>query len=419
MASGPVAALHPRHTPAQESGYPEALSAPLARHHYPKNFMKQAAVIFVAVLGAIGATLWANANESKPANKPAAAAPQAGGKPSGRPKMPPASVSVVEVRLQDLARSLQATGHAVPLQSVHVRAQVSALVQGVHVKEGQHVQVGDLLFTLDSRTARADAVKAKATLARSQANLLELQRQLKRSQALQAQNFVSSSATDTLAAQVQAQQAQVDADAAALRAQELRVSLYRITAPIAGRVGSVDVFPGSLVGNDALLTITQMKPMGVQFALPQAEVGAVQRAGVGAPITVQMSTGLPTVMPGRLRFIDSQVNPSTSMLTLKAEVDNADQALWPGTSVNVKLDTQALKQVAVLPQAAVMLREGRTTVWLVGEDNKAAPRPVEVLEAMGERVAVRGVQAGDRVVVDGRQFVRPGAAVRVVSVAQE
>ncbi len=341
-------------------------------------------------------------------------------KPGGADaKRPPASVSVVAVKLQDVSRTLSATGHAVPLQSVEVRAQVSALIDRVHVQEGQTVKAGQLLFTLDNRTAQADLVKAQATLARSQANLLELQRQLKRSQALQAQNFVSSSATDTLAAQVQAQEAQVQADAAAERAQALRVSLYRITAPIRGRVGSIDVFPGSLVGTNALLTITQMQPMGVQFALPQSALPAIQRAGVGAGVQVQTAQGLAAPLSGRLRFIDSRVDPNTSMLTLKAEVDNAQMALWPGTSVSVSLQTQALQQVAVIPQAAVMLRNDKTMVWLVGEDNKAAPRPVKVQEAMGERVAVGGLKAGDRVIVDGRQFMRPGASVRVVSTAQE
>ena len=342
-----------------------------------------------------------------------------GGAPGGRSKMPPPAVSVVKVKLQDLPRTLSATAHAVPLQSVDVRAQVSALVDKVHVQEGQTVKAGQLLFTLDSRTARAELVKAQATLARSQANLLELQRQLKRSQTLQSQNFVSSSATDTLAAQVAAQQAQVDADAAAMRAQDLRVSLYRITAPISGRVGSVDVFPGTLVGTASLLTITQMQPMGVQFALPQSALAAVQRAGVGATVKVQSTQVGSAPMSGRLRFIDSRVDPNTSMLTLKAEVDNAQMALWPGTTLSVSLETQALQQVAVVPQAAVMLRNDRPIVWVVGEDNKTSPRPVQSLDTLGERVAVHGLKDGERVVVDGRQFVRPGAAVRIVGQAQE
>ena len=378
------------------------------------------------VFAMLSSPAWA---QNKPAadGKPSAAAVEGGkpqaqapsSKPSGAPKRPPASVSVVQVKLQDVSRTLSATGHAVPLQSVDVRAQVSALIERVHVQEGQTVKTGQLLFTLDNRTAQADLVKTQATLARSQANLLELQRQLKRSQALQAQNFVSSSATDTLAAQVQAQEAQVQADAATERAQALRVSLYRITAPISGRVGSVDVFPGSLVGTNALLTITQMQPMGVQFALPQAALPAIQRAGVGATVSVQPPLNGGAKLSGRLRFIDSRVDPNTSMLTLKAEVDNAQRNLWPGTSVSVSLQTQALQQVAVVPQAAVMLRNDKPMVWVVGEDQKATPRPVQTLESMGERVAVRGLKNGERVIVDGRQFVRPGAAVRVVSTAQE
>lgn len=380
----------------------------------------------------------AGAQEAKPeaanAAKPSAAAqsapdgskPNAAAKgsikPGGARNAPPAAVSVFKVKLADITQNLTAAGYAAPVQSVGVRSQVTALLADVHVSEGQMVRKGQLLFELDSRSERANLAKAQANLARSQSTLQELERQLSRSRVLQDQAFVSPSATDNVSAQVAAQKAQVNADTAALQAQQLQVSLYRITAPIAGRVGRIDVVPGSLVASGAaaapLLTITQMDPMGVEFSLPQTNVATIRAAGVGATVRVSPST-LTAAAPsdGKLSFIDSSINASTGMLALRAQVPNPQQALWPGTAVQIELQAQTLTQIAVVPQAAVMLKNGKRFVYVVGEDNKAKPQNVDILTVLGERVAVQGLSAGQSIVVDGRQNVRPGATVRVTGPA--
>ena len=331
-------------------------------------------------------------------------------------------MNVFKVKLTDINQNLTATGFAAPVQSVGVRTQVTALLANVHVREGQMVSKGQLLFELDSRSERANLAKAEANLARAQSNLNELERQLARSRALQDQSFVSASATDNLSAQVASQKQQVSADTAAMQAQQLQVSLYRITAPIAGRVGRIDVVAGGLVSSGAaaaaLLTITQMDPMGVEFSLPQAQVATIRAAGVGA--TVRISTSTLNAAPasqGKLSFIDSGINASTGMLALRAQVPNPKQGLWPGTAVQIELQARSLPQVAVVPQAAVMLKNDKRFVYLVGDDNKAKPQNVEVLAVIGERVAVKGLNAGQTIVVDGRQNVRPGATLRVTGPA--
>ena len=345
-----------------------------------------------------------------------------GGKAGGAKGAPPTAVSVFKVQLTDVAQNLSAAGYTAPVRTVGVRSQVTALMARVHVSEGQMVKKGQLMFELDSRGERANLSKAQANLARSQANLQELERQLARSQALQDKNFVSSSATDNAKALVAAQKAQVKADEATVQAQQLQVSLYSITAPITGRIGRVDVVPGSLVASGAaaapLLTITQMDPMGVEFSLPQANVPAIRAAGVGAAVRVtpNNANGGGTSV-GSLSFMDSSINANTGMLALRAQVPNPKQTLWPGTAVQIQLQAKTLEQVAVVPQAAVMLKDDKRFVYVVGENLKVKPKGVRILAVMGERVAVKGLEPGQTIVVDGRQNVRPGATVRVTGPA--
>ncbi len=362
------------------------------------------------------------ANGAAPAKPGEGAKGGAGGPPGGARSAPPAAVSVFTVKLTDINQNLSATGSAAPVQSVGVRSQITALLANVHAREGQMVKKGQLLFELDSRSERANLAKAQANLARSQSNLQELERQLTRSRSLQDQSFVSASATDNIGAQVAAQKQQVSADRAALQAQELQVSLYNIYAPIAGRVGRIDVVAGSLVASGVsaapLLTITQMDPMGVDFSLPQTNVATIRAAGVGATVRISPST-LNAAPPsnGKLSFIDSSINASTGMLALRAQVPNPKQDLWPGTAVRIELQARSLPQVAVVPQAAVMLKNDKRFVYVVGEDKKAKPQNVDILAVIGERVAVKGLSAGQNIVVDGRQNVRPGATVRVIGPA--
>ncbi len=362
------------------------------------------------------------ASEKAKPGSPAAANKGPGGAPSGPPKkaFPPSAVTVHTVKLEDVAQSFAATGHTASLQTVAVRSQVNGLVAEIKVREGETVKRGQVLLALDSRVERANLAKAQANLAKSQANLMELQRQLKQSQSLLDQNFVSPSATSNLAAQVDAQLAQVKADEAALAAQEIQVSLFTIQAPISGRLGRIEAVPGTLVSSGAsavaLMTITQLDPMGVEFSLPQAQVQAVRSAGVGASVNVQLAD-LDQQRKGVLTFYDSTIDAATGMMSLRAKVPNAQQDLWPGTAVQVSLEAKNLPQVAVIPQASLVIKDTTRSVFVVGEDGLAKLQKVTPLTKMGEFVAVRGLKDGQKIVVDGRQNVRPGAKVRVVGPA--
>ena len=327
-----------------------------------------------------------------------------------------AAVSVSSVRAQkrDVDVLLEATGTVTALNSVDVRPQVSSTITKVHIREGQFVKQGQLLFTLDARNEEVNLTKAKAQLAKDMASLADAQRQLARSRDLFAQNFISQGAVDTNQTLVEAQQAVVASDRAAIEAAQVALSYSRIVAPSAGRAGAINVFAGSTVqpAGAALVTITQLDPIAVGFNLPQRNLGDALQAlrGGGGKVSAVLpeSRG---VLTGRLQFVDNAVDAGSGTVRVKAEFANGDEKLWPGAFVNVRLSVQVLKDAVVLPQNAIITAPRGKIVYVVDSTNKAAPRPVEVTYPFGEEAVVTGVRPGERIVVDGRQNLRPGATV--------
>ena len=350
---------------------------------------------------------------------------------------PPVGVTTVRATQRDLPVLITATGSVAPLSSVDVRSQTTSLVAQVHVKEGQFVTAGQLLFTLDSRADEANMAKARAQMARDEAALADAQRQLKRSQDLLAQNFISQGAVDTNLTAVQTQQAVVTADRAAMDAARLALSYGRITAPGAGRLGAINVFPGSSVqaNQTPLVSITQLDPITVSFSLPQRHLAdalaALKDGGAPVAVTVPDVAGAAAAAPpptapasgpapalvtggnvlnGRLKFVDNAVDPATGTVKVKAEFANRDGKLWPGAFVTVAMTARTISGAVVVPMAAI-IQSARGPIVYTVRDNQAQPRPVQVLVAQGDDAAVSGLAVGDRVVLDGRQNLRPGATV--------
>jgi len=326
----------------------------------------------------------------------------------------PVSVSSVRALTKDVDVVLEATGTISALNSVDIRPQVSSVITQVNIREGQFVKAGQLLFTLDARNDQVNLAKARAQLARDQASLADAQRQLQRSRDLLAQNFISQGAVDTNQTLVETQQAVVAADRAAIDAAQVGLSYNRIVAPAAGRAGAINVFAGSTVqpGGTALVTITQLDPIAVSFGLPQRHLNeALQtlRAGGGKVFAV-LPDGRGEVV-GKLQFVDNVVDANSGTVRVKAVFDNASELLWPGAFVNVRLATSTLKGAIVVPQAAVIRGPRGTLVYTVDANSKAVARPVELLHAAGLEAAIRGIQPGDRVVLDGRQNLRAGVPV--------
>jgi RND family efflux transporter MFP subunit len=229
-----------------------------------------------------------------------------------------------------------------------------------------------------------------------------------------AQNFISQGAVDTNQTLVDSQQAVVASDRAAIQAAEVGLSYNRITAPSAGRAGAINVFAGSLAQPTGapLVTITQLDPIAIAFSLPQRNIGDALvslRSGGGEVKALLPERG--ATVSGKLQFVDNTVDPGSGTVRVKAEFANKDERLWPGAFVAVRLAVQTIRGASVVPQSAIIQGPRGRIVYVVDATNKAAARPVELVYAAGEDAAVTGVQPGDRVVVEGRQNLRPGAAV--------
>ena len=358
----------------------------------------------------------ASASGAAGASAPAAsgASGVAGGASGSGAGFGPVSVTTVRAERRDVPVMLEATGAVSALNSVDVKSQVASIISKVHIREGQTVRAGELLFTLDARADEANVLKAQAQLQRDQAALDDAQRQWARSKDLFSKSFVSQGAVDTLQAQVEAQQAALAADRAAVEAARVAVSFSRITAPISGRVGALPLLAGAFVqpGGAALVNITQLSPVAVTFNLAQRDLPAALNLlkDGGGLVVAELPEGKGS-FKGKLQFVDNAVDAATGTVRVKAVFANADQALWPGAFVGVKVAVRVIKDAVVVPQAAIVQSPRGRIVYAVDKEGKAQPRPVEVVYGSGLDAVVTGITPGIKIVLDGRQNLRPGSAV--------
>lgn len=352
-------------------------------------------------------------------DKPSTAAASAPASAAAPGASAPVSVTTVTATVRDMAVNLQATGTVVPLTSVDVKTQITSTIRQLHFKEGQFVKAGQLLFTLDARADEANAAKARAQLAKDNASLSDARRQWQRAKQLLAQNFVSQGAVDTAQAQVDSWVATVAADQAAIASNNVALSYARITAPQSGRAGAVNVYVGSAVqaNQTTLVTITQLDPIGVAFSVPQRNLSSALSAlkDGGAEVNATLADGGGS-FKGKLQFLDNQVDANSGAVKAKAVFANPDGKLWPGAFVEVSQTLQTLKDVVVLPQACIIQGVRGTIVYVIA-DGVATLRPVKLLYALDGDAAVSGVKPAERVALDGRQNLRPDAAVVVHSAA--
>lgn len=364
------------------------------------------------LLVAIAASLLLAAcgDKADPGPGPAASAASAPASAARAPGQPIAVTTAIAIQ-RDFEVALEAIGTVTPLSSVDVKPQTNSLVTRVHVKEGQFVKAGELLFTLDARLDEANLAKVRAQMVKDQAVLADVQRQLTRSRDLMAKSFISQGAVDTSQAQVDAQLANLVADRAALDAAQLALSYNSVRAAGAGRLGAVNVYPGTSVqaNQTVLVTITQLDPINISFSLPQRNLEAAL-AGLksgGATVSATLADAKSGIS-GRLQFVDNAVDAATGTIKVRARFDNHAARLWPGAFVKVALVSQTLTGAVVIPTTAI-IQSTRGPIVYLSDKGKAALRPIKVLAQEGELSAVSGIAADDKVVVEGRQNLRPDA----------
>lgn len=356
------------------------------------------------------------------ASAPATAGRNAG---SARPgfggSAEPTPVRVADVVTGDFPVYYKALGTVTATNTVNVRSRVAGELIKVNFQEGQRVKAGDLLAEIDPRTYEIALQQAQGTLAQNQAQLKNAQLDLQRYKGLFAEDSIARQTLDTQQALVGQYQGTIQTNQAAVNDAKLNLDFTRIRASIAGRLGLRQLDIGNLVAaNDtsALVVITQVQPITVAFTLPESELTPVlARYRSGAKLTVEAWDRGDTrkQATGVLGSLDNQIDTTTGTLKFKARFENQDEALFPNQFVNVRLLSDTLKGVVLVPSAAVQYGVDGTFVYAMDGTDKVKIRQLKVGATDGSRTVVeQGLAQGDRVVLEGTDRLRDGSRVEVV-----
>lgn len=336
-------------------------------------------------------------------------------------------VSYLSVKPESVTLSRELPGRLSAYKVAEVRARISGIVQKRLFVEGADVKEGDVLFEIDPAPYEAALDSARAALGRAEANLAALELQVSRMAGLVETNAVSKQTYDNAVANRDASRADVAAGKASVRTAEINLGYTKVTSPITGRIGRAEVTEGAYVqqGTATLLAkVQQLDPLYVDLnqsaeevlALKQALAsGGLQKGADGkAKLTVLLGNGAAYGQAGSLEFSDVSVNTSTGTVTLRGTVPNPNDDLLPGLFVRARLESGTNPEALLVPQLAVRRNnQGNGTVMVIGADNKVEVRVIETSNTVGDRwIVTKGIQAGDRIITDNLQKIRPGMPVR-------
>ena len=333
-----------------------------------------------------------------------------------------ARVVVAKAALKTVPVELTAIGSAEAFSSVSVKAQVNAVLEQVHIKEGQFVKKGDLLFSLDARPFQAALAQAEGTLAHDKAQAELNKVQAGRYSELYKAGVAAKEQSDEMNANADAQQAAVRSDEAAVEAARLQLEYCKIYAPTDGRLGALQVHPGNIVKqNDVpiLIVINQISPIFLDFSIPEQYLGAVQKFMARGQLRVEATPyGGTKAETGDLTFVDNTVDNTTGTIKLKARFENSDNNLWPGQFSTILLRLAQDENATVVPSQAVQTGNQGDFIYVVKSDSTAEQRSVKVARTFGgDSVISSGIQPGETVVIDGQLRLIPGIKVQVVDAA--
>jgi multidrug efflux system membrane fusion protein len=375
-----------------------------------------------------------------------------------RPAIP---VMVTTVQKLDVPYTIEANGVVTPFQAANVASQVGGLIRRVAFQEGQDVTKGQVLFEIDPRPYQAAHQQALAALARDRATAANAARDAERYASLAQQDYVTREQADQMRATAEAQRATVAADEAAVANARFNLDNTTIRAPISGRTGALLVREGNLVsanGATPLVTINQISPILVRFAIPSTQLPLLQKYGTtgGLVVSATPNTGTNTVVDtgadtpiglsvgqgdpaaggapaapagppggptsqlaslsqpehGSLFFIDNAVDTTTGTVQLKATFPNPNRRLWVGEFVATRLELFVEQNALVVPTSAVVTGQQGQYVYVVSDSLTAQQRPVSVERTAGSLMVIAsGLREGERVVTDGQSRLTPNAKV--------
>ncbi len=354
----------------------------------------------------------------------------------GKPPMggpPPAletpQVGVVKVEAQRLALTTELSGRTAPVQVADVRPQVGGIVEARKFIEGSEVQAGDLLFQIAPASYRASFDSGQAALDKAQASLVTTKLKAERYAELSAIKAVSQQDADDAKASLAQGLADVASAKAALETSRINLDYTRVISPITGRIGRSSVTAGALVTanqSTALATVQQLDPIYVDVTQSSVALlqlrrqfasGQLESAGADAArVTLMLEDGSRYPLPGKLKFSEVSVDQNSGTIVLRAEFPNPKGELLPGMYVRAVLEQGVNDSAILVPQAAVTRdSSGNATAFVVGNDGRIQLHPLTVGRAVGDKwLVTAGIKAGDTLVVDGLQRIRPGQFVQVL-----
>jgi membrane fusion protein, multidrug efflux system len=334
------------------------------------------------------------------------------------PKQPMSvPVAVGKVVQKDVPVQIKAVGTVEAQSSVLIKSQVAGVITNIAFQEGQFVNKGDLLATIDSRPFEAVLAQAEANLNKDVAQAKNAREIASRYENLVKKDYVTKEQYEQVRTNAEALEASAEADRAAVQNAKLQVNYCTIRSPIAGRTGKIMVHAGNVVkANETdIVQIHQVDPIYVRFAVPEENLSAITKYQTSKKLPVDaLEKSGENKVTGTLAFIDNQVDVNTGTITLKGEFQNAKGILWPGEFVDVTLTLTTRPRAVVVPSAAVESGQQGPFVFVVKPDMTAELRTVQVGDTIGtETVVEKGLNPGETVVTDGQLRLLPGAKVEV------
>lgn len=326
-------------------------------------------------------------------------------------------VQVATAERKDLPIWLEGLGTVAAVQQVTVRPQVDGRIEKVLFVEGQPVKKGDVLMQIDPRPFLVALHQAQGALARDKAQLETNQANLKRYEGLKAQNLVAGQQVEEIAGQVGQFEGSVKIDQAQIESAQLQLDYAQVKAPLDGITGVRQVDAGNIIHQtdpNGIVVITAIDPAAVFFTLPQDQLGSVAQALARGDVAVEAYSrdGATKLASGKLAVLDNQVNQATATLRLKALMPNSDRLLWPNAFVKARMLIDTRKDAIVIPNVAIQRGPQGTFVYIVGQDKVAQMRPVTTSLTTGDVAVIsKGLEGGERVIIEGQNQVRPGGRV--------
>ena len=354
--------------------------------------------------------------------------PASGAKAQEKKPTPPAAVTVAAAAHQPITDSAQFQGRVVAVDSVDLRARVTGFLDKRLFTEGQDVKKGDLLLVIEKAPFQAAVEQQRAVVAQDQANLDNANIQLARAEKLVANHNTPQATVDDRRAQAEASKAELMGAQAALHVAEINLGYTDIKAPIDGRIGVSIYTVGNLVepASGALATIVSQDPIYVTFPVSSRQLLEARRqaAAKGIDLTkfvvhATLPDGSTYPQPGRVDFLDIRVDRGTDTRLVRAQFPNPERFMVPGQFINVTVDAAQPQEMVVVPQSALQFTQAGASVLIVDGDSKVQVRKVKTGQMVGQGMVIAsGLKAGERVIVEGAEKVKPGQVVAPATISK-